>query len=304
MSVVGLHVACTTAEAIGVVLLFVYQGVLGLRWPPLAGCALWNRVMCRVLSCPHRRPGRPHAALVCISLAGSAALVSWGLLTKFLRLRASIDWSWAGTAGLNACMVGCVEEFLFRGLLIRKCSGEQAASAADRCVGACRSRVRLLAPAREPQAGTMATPDNPCALEVMLEGPGDAGAQAGPGAQAAACQPLDAELAEVVGRPSNEASLEATDAKQLAVLASPALGSRRPPVAEQLAALAIFVVYHLDMVHTMEVFRDCRFLGMAAVLGVCCQEALLNSWSLWPGIVMHSFWVWAWLAFSEDPEDI
>merc|ERR1712083_711319 len=45
---------------------------------------------------------------------------------------------------------------------------------------------------------------------------------------------------------------------------------RRPPRAEQAATLAIFIIYHRDVIHCMDFFRDWRFILLAAILGVCC----------------------------------
>mmetsp|Transcript_100765 Transcript_100765/g.194788 ORF Transcript_100765/g.194788 Transcript_100765/m.194788 type:complete len:248 (-) Transcript_100765:103-846(-) len=72
----------------------------------------------------------------------------------------------------------------------------------------------------------------------------------------------------------------------------------RPPAWELTLTLVIFVLYHLDLMHGASVFRDPRFLVMAAVLGLCCQEAVLRTRSLWPGVLMHWLWVWAWLNFG------
>lgn len=78
---------------------------------------------------------------------------------------------------------------------------------------------------------------------------------------------------------------------------------QRPPWFEQVAALAIFLVYHFDVGHAdwPAAFCDLRFMGLAAILGVSCQEALLRTNSLWPGICMHWLWVWMWLTFGSPP---
>merc|ERR1739836_106321 len=74
----------------------------------------------------------------------------------------------------------------------------------------------------------------------------------------------------------------------------------RPPLVEQGAALVVFIVYHLDVLHAktphmQHIFDDKRFLVCAAVLGLSCQEAMLRTGSLWPSVCLHWFWVWTWL---------
>uniref|UniRef100_A0A7S1L234 CAAX prenyl protease 2/Lysostaphin resistance protein A-like domain-containing protein n=1 Tax=Alexandrium catenella TaxID=2925 RepID=A0A7S1L234_ALECA len=73
---------------------------------------------------------------------------------------------------------------------------------------------------------------------------------------------------------------------------------------QEAAALAIFLLYHLDVMHAgpmRVVFTDLRFLAMAAVLGWACTEAVHLSGSVWPGALMHGTWVWSWIAFAKCP---
>lgn len=72
--------------------------------------------------------------------------------------------------------------------------------------------------------------------------------------------------------------------------------------ASELAALVIFVTYHLDQLHSLPsnglpkgVFSDLRFLALAAVLGAGCNEAIRLSGSLWMATAWHGTWVWIWL---------
>ena len=101
----------------------------------------------------------------------------------------------------------------------------------------------------------------------------------------------------------------------------------------EVLSLATFLVYHLDMVHRelhLPVFRDPRFLLLAAVIGVTCTQTVtprtpcretastsqkeseyrklcltivsratlagkvLESGSLWPGVLYHGVSVWVW----------
>merc|ERR1712070_135596 len=46
---------------------------------------------------------------------------------------------------------------------------------------------------------------------------------------------------------------------------------------QEVLAIIIFLVYHLDFIHSMDecVFYDLRFLALALILGVACMEVLL-----------------------------
>jgi predicted Abi (CAAX) family protease len=68
----------------------------------------------------------------------------------------------------------------------------------------------------------------------------------------------------------------------------------RTELAELLAVWALFVLFHLDAIHTWGVFRDLRFLTLAAILGAACTLTAAATRSLWPGIILHWLWVWAW----------
>mmetsp|Transcript_112446 Transcript_112446/g.351631 ORF Transcript_112446/g.351631 Transcript_112446/m.351631 type:complete len:138 (-) Transcript_112446:63-476(-) len=88
--------------------------------------------------------------------------------------------------------------------------------------------------------------------------------------------------------------------------------SQRPPGAgdvrplrwtsQEAAGLAIFILYHLDLVHSgadmRPTFTDVRFLALAAVLGAACTEVARVTGSIWPSVAMHGTWVWLWLAFG------
>lgn len=76
----------------------------------------------------------------------------------------------------------------------------------------------------------------------------------------------------------------------------------RPQLLYQVGALALFMVYHLDFIHSKPVFHDPRFLLMALILGISCQEVFCRTGSLWPGIFLHWIWVWGWLNFGSAPQ--
>jgi predicted Abi (CAAX) family protease len=73
-----------------------------------------------------------------------------------------------------------------------------------------------------------------------------------------------------------------------------AAGREQWRVAGAVGMLGLFVFFHLDAIHTWSLFRDPRFLALAAILGACCQAACVGTGSLWPGVLMHWWWVWAW----------
>ena len=69
---------------------------------------------------------------------------------------------------------------------------------------------------------------------------------------------------------------------------------RRRELLEQLGQSLLFVLYHLDIIHTNPGFRRPMFLVLAAIVGVFCQVACIGTRSIWPGVVMHWLWVAAW----------
>jgi predicted Abi (CAAX) family protease len=65
----------------------------------------------------------------------------------------------------------------------------------------------------------------------------------------------------------------------------------------EVLSFVTFLVYHLDFVHRelhLPVFRDPRFLLLAGVIGVTCTQTVLESGSLWPGVLYHGVSVWVW----------
>mmetsp|Transcript_52823 Transcript_52823/g.171897 ORF Transcript_52823/g.171897 Transcript_52823/m.171897 type:complete len:194 (-) Transcript_52823:91-672(-) len=60
--------------------------------------------------------------------------------------------------------------------------------------------------------------------------------------------------------------------------------------------LAAFIIYHVNVGHMKAVFRDGRFLMLAALLGFACTAAFVGCrGSLWPPAVLHGLVVWVWL---------
>mmetsp|Transcript_55329 Transcript_55329/g.160597 ORF Transcript_55329/g.160597 Transcript_55329/m.160597 type:complete len:288 (+) Transcript_55329:42-905(+) len=61
-------------------------------------------------------------------------------------------------------------------------------------------------------------------------------------------------------------------------------------------ALAIFIAYHLNLIHARAVFRDGRLLVLAALLGVACTGIFYGcGCSVWPPAVLHGAAVWFWI---------
>jgi hypothetical protein len=73
---------------------------------------------------------------------------------------------------------------------------------------------------------------------------------------------------------------------------------QRRELLEQLGLSLLFVLYHLDIIHTNPGFRRPIFLVLAAVVGVFCQVACVGTRSIWPGVIMHWMWVAAWKTVS------
>eukprot|EP00931_Biecheleriopsis_adriatica_P091464 TRINITY_DN65350_c0_g1_i1.p1 TRINITY_DN65350_c0_g1~~TRINITY_DN65350_c0_g1_i1.p1 ORF type:complete len:287 (+),score=40.56 TRINITY_DN65350_c0_g1_i1:80-940(+) len=63
-------------------------------------------------------------------------------------------------------------------------------------------------------------------------------------------------------------------------------------------SLAIFVIYHLDVLHAKYIFALPGFLIMAALLGCSCTLAFLDSGSVWLSIFVHATYLAVWLGHS------
>mmetsp|Transcript_46584 Transcript_46584/g.81059 ORF Transcript_46584/g.81059 Transcript_46584/m.81059 type:complete len:135 (+) Transcript_46584:3-407(+) len=74
--------------------------------------------------------------------------------------------------------------------------------------------------------------------------------------------------------------------------------SKRPPLKEQIANLAIFVLYHFGLGHEQPVYMDPEFLVILVIGGWSFQEALIRTGSIWPSVVIHWLAVWIWITFQ------
>mmetsp|Transcript_28419 Transcript_28419/g.78313 ORF Transcript_28419/g.78313 Transcript_28419/m.78313 type:complete len:298 (+) Transcript_28419:76-969(+) len=292
------HAVCSAVELAGVAVLFGYQGILQTKWPfvklrPLLCARLKKRFVC---------PRRGSAgAIAIIAVLGSASLGAVGLFTGFVVFGLPKDWAVAvPRLGILLVMPGFLEEVVFRGLLLRS-----AAELARRAPGAAAATPRVELergglPKESPCASPLEETKTPGSVELHFQ-----------------------DDVTVVGMKESRTKDDEEETKSVARSTVPFVthngvswstgdktpeshvdargkvaGEPRPPILEQAGAMVIFVVYHLDAMHSLQFFRDPRFLALAAILGVCCQEALLRSSSLWPGIALHGIWVWAWLSFG------
>jgi len=248
-------------------------------------------------------------------------LAALGTLTRLLRPGLPADWREAAPR-LPALLLmpGFIEEVLFRGLLLRKCAGEKGGASPTGDPQSPGYR-RWISSASLPtlwgskcEAEPAAESLTPKTCESMCQDmeTGSSGSSACEG-QLAKGNP---EAPQAIGAGMEKTTPALAEKEvQAPECCTPALGSvvqcssakgfeggedslPRPPWLEQVAALCIFVIYHLDAIHVWELFRDPRFLLLAGILGMCCQEALLCSWSLWPGVILHGLWVWAWFTFG------
>jgi membrane protease YdiL (CAAX protease family) len=277
---------------------------------------LVDRVFGRLLAWPRKDSAR---ALVALWLGGSVLMVAFGFATNFFTVQVPKDRDAWGQAMVQLCMLlgtpGILEEVLFRGLLLPRFEGEQGVP----CRKKPPSREGVSAGAGPRSSAQKAEP--PEATESHADPEGGACGTAGgrlPAEEPGVLGTLSPDDVEVEvdcmratsrsavlssagpAAPLEEPRAQAPPSKVIVGLARSPSGQERPrpPLFDQVVALVIFVVYHQDLIHTWKIFRDWRFLGMAAILGVCCQEALLRSRSLWPGIMLHCLWVWGWLTFG------
>mmetsp|Transcript_99558 Transcript_99558/g.277139 ORF Transcript_99558/g.277139 Transcript_99558/m.277139 type:complete len:261 (+) Transcript_99558:108-890(+) len=61
-------------------------------------------------------------------------------------------------------------------------------------------------------------------------------------------------------------------------------------------ALAVFLIYHLDMMHRFRMFSDPGFLAMAALLGVSCTVAFVDTGSVWAPALIHATYLAVWFS--------
>mmetsp|Transcript_25132 Transcript_25132/g.83854 ORF Transcript_25132/g.83854 Transcript_25132/m.83854 type:complete len:274 (-) Transcript_25132:15-836(-) len=255
-----LHAICTCVEYAGIACIWAHQGVLQPAPPFIKGQVLASRVRTRLSLSGLREARQRWRELLIVALLGSLALITFGVSSGFIWPMLSGSWSSAlQRLCVTFLMPAFFEEVLFRAMLL-PCREDHGAAF--------------------PGGLSAALPVRP-----STEHSGSL----------AAAWPCDAE----------ENLWEELGAKELPLcsLASSAPGfqprtSSRPPLLMQASTLAIFVTYHLDFIHSLPVFRDVRFLVLALILGTSCQEALLRTGSVWPGIVMHWLWVWCWLTLG------
>lgn len=251
----------TAVEVISIIVLLAHQGIIRRGYPCFQARELLDRICGRLRTCPRRGTGKP---LAFVAIAGTVSLVVFGLASGFLYPKAPRNASeWKNSlvsVGVFFLTPGFTEEVFFRALLLPRCRGELCASCPPSS-----DDTGIQAQGRETELANLATD----------------------------CAATDAANAELgILEPPKDLS----KGGHAAELASARF--TRPPVADQVSCLVIFVVYHLDDIHGWSVFRDWRFLTMAFFVGFACQEALLWSTSLWPGIFLHACWVWAWFTFG------
>lgn len=291
------HWVFSGIEVVSIIILFCWQGVLrpGNVWEGARSLLL--RVWLRMKSCP-RRKHMP--ALSGIFLVGSGALVVIGWCTSFFPAGVQSPQSPSivlRTMAATFVMPGLIEELLFRGVLIRA-SCESDASTETEGTNAAHDT----APNEESDSESLvAIQENQIDLQEQHRCPRDESADSmhPPATKiGGVCQEgVPNQTDDVCKDVSKVAGEDSDSSGKVADRREPRLMSTRPPIVEQIAYMFIFTVYHLDAIHAPSMFRDARFISMAVVLGLCCQESCILSQSLWPGIFMHWLWVWAWLTF-------
>eukprot|EP00928_Gymnodinium_smaydae_P055124 TRINITY_DN38734_c0_g1_i1.p1 TRINITY_DN38734_c0_g1~~TRINITY_DN38734_c0_g1_i1.p1 ORF type:complete len:305 (+),score=47.95 TRINITY_DN38734_c0_g1_i1:81-995(+) len=292
---------CTGVEIVAAVALLCHQGVLRpcSRRVPSPVSILARRIGSRLWPLPPRSSLR---SLLLVGLLGSAALVGCGLATAFLQPALPELKYWREQLRgffLVMVMPGLVEEVVFRAVLL-----PTPAELLERTLPALEASTPRAGEADPfdvespcPGAGPGA-----CADGVAPELPKAALVDASVGIKFHLGVATDIDASCAAHTPQPLEVLPAQPQKScdcFAIACTKGSRVRRPPLLEQVAALGIFLVYHLDAIHNNAVFADPRFLALAAILGLACQEAMLRSGSVWPGVFLHGFWVWTWLTFTD-----
>jgi len=300
----GLHLSATLLEVICIVVLLARQGVLRAEWPPVNCQKLFSRPWRRLHVSALRRVQRSTWQQVAlIWFVGILAMFSLGYATGFLsKFRWPLQWKvHFQQLVITFFMPGLVEEFIFRGLLVPSMSSEKeyslvaAPSAFDGdCIcGHLRTPFverGVEEPEKLKESGAMS-----CVPTT------DGGDSRPSGILTPMSQASIASWNSHISKERDELDSETED-PSVSTLSTSSTCQARPPVVDQVAVVAIFLCYHFDVIHMYpyqmeQIYMDGRFLLLAGVLGVVCQELLIRTDSLWPGVITHWLVVWFWLTF-------
>lgn len=319
------HVLMTVLEVLAILALWAHQGILRRKVPPVRGRLLLNRVWQRL------RPGSlmqisrsEWYSCAQVAVAGSILLVGLGLLTGLNHPHLPRSWSLSFQHLILMFFTpGLFEELIFRALLLplpcawRDLGAQPLPFALPKAAVADSLTACLLDSDSKGNDFTKSTVPTSTGGSVRHVASTFSHASTSSwGSSMATPQGWEAEEAGTADVNSSTSSPRLDPAGESlgsnpripcanssGEEAGEAQGLPRPPITQQVAALAIFVLFHLDLIHSMNpdmapVFSDPRFLTLAAILGVSCQEATLRTGSLWPGVCMHWLWVWCWISFG------
>lgn len=258
-----LRISSTALWWSGAACLLAKQGVLR-RERPYVDCGeLCRRLKTRLRCKQPTEVGRRIRSVALVSVLGSSLLIAVGLGTGFCQLALPEHWTQIVIClAYVLVMPGFVEEVIFRGLLF--------------------SLPHSLEEGKDTQQPGPLRSASSQSLNSDKKAP-DSGTDT---------------IEDGVREPYREASTNSA----AVTLSSPTQLSSRPPLWEQMLVLSIFILYHLDWLHQKDVFKDWRFLIMACILGLCCQETMFATGSLWPGILLHAVWVCGWLTLLGGAE--
>lgn len=237
-----------------------------------------------------------------IWFAGTLALLSLGYATGFLsKFRWPLQW----TAHFQQLVItffmpGLVEEFIFRGLLVPSMGSEKEyplVAAPSALGGVCicgHLRTPFVEPEKLMESGTMSSLPTTDGRDSRPSGTLTPVSQASTTSwNSQISKERDDQLDSETEGPSVFSTVSTRSSSTC---------QARPPVVDQVAVVAIFLCYHLDVIHMYpfqmeQIYMDGRFLLLAGALGVFCQELLIRTGSLWPGVITHWLAVWVWLTF-------
>lgn len=325
------HAMCTGLELMGILLLWWRQGLLQAAFPPLKWRRLCARVSLRTRpSSLIQVPRNQWRTCAWIAIVGSLALVLFGGGSGLVW--PSLPSSWSDSLYKLVAtffMPGVLEEIIFRALLLRlgppkrepsrsclkwgpmlpECTAAQGdCTTASSCSSSAPTTVGVSSVAGSPESFRPTLEDVEAAgywpYTPLPSGPpteGEEGEEEQEQRDEQASSTMESEGGNRLLSHFGDAAARCTAIEEPQLF--------RPPLCEQCLALATFVMYHLDLIHALSpdkdmrlIFDDGRFLAMATIVGICCQEVMLRTGSVWPGACMHWLWVWVWLVFAFKQE--
>eukprot|EP00928_Gymnodinium_smaydae_P029199 TRINITY_DN2205_c0_g3_i1.p1 TRINITY_DN2205_c0_g3~~TRINITY_DN2205_c0_g3_i1.p1 ORF type:complete len:340 (-),score=66.66 TRINITY_DN2205_c0_g3_i1:76-1056(-) len=310
--------AWSIVEAVLIILLLAWQG-LPLTQPCACARELLARVRCR-LGLPRRCSLQRCAEAAALWLTATGLLAGAGIASGFICFTSDdLGRPWELVKRLALLMVApaLIEELIFRCLLLplpQSCAAPPEAAfaeplalteelALEETAGAASEAVVSSSPTPVQQEDLRLPPDalgKPSVAEAVVDGASGSPGAASVGKALERTPPTTAGCSSDGHLSLDQCTCEEghDEARVGFYCLSSKTGRGRPW--QVWGQLPIFIVYHLDLIHSnpRHTFADLRFLALALILGVACTEALLRSGSLWPPVLCHGSWVFLWLSFG------